>query len=50
MKNKTIDSNESTIQSYVEALRPESIEIREQVDLGYSYDVKNVLLFEIRTD
>jgi len=50
MTNKLIDINESTIKNCVESLRPESIEIREQVDIGYSYDGKNVILFEIRPD
>ena len=42
--------NESTIKKYVESLRPENIEIREQVDVGYSYDGKVVILYEIRPD
>jgi len=50
MTNKTIDINESTIKKYVEFLRPENTEIREQVDIGYSYDGKVVILFEIRPD
>jgi hypothetical protein len=48
MTNKTIDINESTIKEYVESLRPENPEIRKQVDIGYSYDGKVVILFEIR--
>lgn len=48
MTNKTIDINESTIKKYVELLRPENLEIRKQVDIGYSYDGKFVILYEIR--
>ncbi|MFC2110707.1 DUF3024 domain-containing protein [Bacteroidota bacterium] len=48
MSNKIIDINESTIKKYVESLRPENLEIRAQVDIGYSFDGKVVLLFEIR--
>lgn len=48
MTNKTIDINESTIKKYVESLRPEDPEIRKQVDIGYSYEGKTVILFEIR--
>jgi hypothetical protein len=48
MTTKTIDINESTIKKYVESLRPEDIEIRKQLDIGYSYDGKIALLFEIR--
>ena len=50
MPNKTIDINEATIKNYVEWLRPENPEIREQVDIGYSFDGKVVVLFEIRSD
>lgn len=48
MPNKTIDINEFAIKNYVESVRPENLEIRKQVDIGYSYDKKVVLLFEIR--
>jgi hypothetical protein len=48
MDNKTIDINESTIKKLVASLRPEDPEIRKQVDIGYSYDGKTILLFEIR--
>lgn len=48
MKNTIIDINESTVKTYVESLRPEDPEVREQVDIGYSYDGKVVILFEIR--
>lgn len=50
MTNKTIDINEATIKKYVESLRPEEPEIRAQVDVGYSYDGKVVILFEIRPE
>ena len=50
MTDKTIDINESTIKKYVESLRPENLEIRAQVDIGYSYDGKVVILFEIRPE
>lgn len=48
MKNTLIDINESTIKKYVESLRPKEIEIREQLDFGYSYDGKMAILYEIR--
>ena len=50
MKNKIIDINESTIKKYVDSIRPEDPEIRKQVDIGYTYDGKVVILFEIRPD
>lgn len=47
MTNRMIDINEFNIKKFVELLRPESLEIREKLDLGYSYDGKVVILFEI---
>lgn len=48
MKNTTIDINELTIKKFVESLRPEDSEIRKQLDFGYSYDGKVIILYEIR--
>ena len=48
MPTKIIDINEATIKSYVEHLRPEDLEIRKQVDIGYLYKANVVCLFEIR--
>jgi len=48
MKNTTIDINELTIKKFVESLRPQDIEIRKQLDIGYSYDGKIIKVFEIR--
>ena len=48
MPIKIIDINEATIKSYVESLRPEDLEIRKQVDIGYLYKANVVCLFEIR--
>tara|TARA_R110000744_G_scaffold212886_1_gene331814 strand:- start:632 stop:976 length:345 start_codon:yes stop_codon:yes gene_type:complete len=48
MRNSTFDINELTIKQYVESMRPESEEIRTQLDYGYSFDGKVVILFEIR--
>lgn len=48
MTTKTIDINESTVKDYVDSLRPDKPEIRAQLDFGYSYDGKVVILFEIR--
>ena len=48
MTKITIDINESTIKKYVESIRPESSEIRAQLDFGYSYDGKITEIYEIR--
>jgi hypothetical protein len=48
MEKKVIDINQATIHKYVASIRPEDLEIRKQVDIGYSYDGKVALLFEIR--
>jgi len=48
MTAKTIDINEFTIKNYIESIRPENIEIRSQIDFGYSFDGNTAELFEIR--
>ena len=48
MENNTIDLNEATIKQFVESLRPEDPEIRKELDIGYSYDGKVAMLYEIR--
>ena len=48
MANKTIDINEATIKDYVDYLRPENPELREQLDVGYSYNGNIIILFVIR--
>jgi len=48
MTKRIIDINEFTIKKYVESLRPESLEIRAQLDFGYSYDGKIIEIYEIR--
>lgn len=48
MEKITIDINESTIKKFVESLRPEDPEIRKELDVGYSYDGKVAIFYEIR--
>ncbi len=48
MTKTTIDINESTIKKYVESVRSDNPEIRAQLDFGYSYDRKVIILYEIR--
>lgn len=48
MKKEVIDINEYTVKKYVESLRPEDLEVRKQLDFGYSYDGQFIELFEIR--
>jgi len=48
MENNTIDINELIIKQFVESLRSKDPEIRKQLDFGFSYDGKVVLLYEIR--
>ena len=50
MPTKIIDINEATIKKYVASLRPEDLEIRNQIDIGYLYKANVVGLFEIRPD
>ena len=48
MTKAPIDINESTIKKYIESIRPENLEIRAQIDFGYSYDGKIAEIYEIR--
>lgn len=48
MEKPIIDINEFAIKKLVESLRPEDIKIREQLDIGYSFDGTTFLLYEIR--
>ena len=48
MEGKIIDLTESTLKHFVESIRPVEPEIRAQIDFGYSYDGKNIEIFEIR--
>ena len=50
MKSITININEVTIKKFAESLRPEDIEIRKQLDFGYSFDKNTAILYEIRPD
>lgn len=36
------------MKNFVESLRPKDPEVRKQLDVGYSYDGKVIILFEIR--
>lgn len=45
---KSIDINEGIVKKFVDSIRPEDPEIRKQIDIGYSYDGKAFILFEIR--
>jgi len=46
--HKTIDIDEFSIKKYIESKRPEDLEIRKQLDFGYSYNNLVIELFEIR--
>jgi len=48
MKENIIDLNETIIKNFVKSIRPESAEIRAQIDFGYSYDGKITVIYEIR--
>ncbi len=43
-----IDFNERIVKQFVEALRPEDIEMRKKIDFGYSYQNNAFELFEVR--
>ena len=45
---KEIDINETLVKEYVETIRPEDLEIRKQVDIGYRFEKASYFIFEIR--
>ena len=49
MSKIIIDINERTVQTYIKNNRP-PVEIRDKVDIGYSYDKGIIELFDIRPD
>lgn len=50
MGKEIIDINERLIQQFVDSIRPKDLEIRKQVDMGYTYTKQVVELLEIRPD
>jgi len=48
MEERLININETTIREFVESMRPEDPEIRNQLDFGYSFDGSVIEIFEIR--
>lgn len=49
MKEHPIDLNESLIHGFVESLRPKDEKVREEIDIGYSYDGRYIFFYEIRS-
>lgn len=47
MESNTKDANHAILYAYLEKIRPPE-HIRSQVDIGYSYDGTEVLLYQIR--
>jgi len=48
MQEKKIDINDGMLKGFIEKLRPQDLEIRNEIDMGYSWDGSIVMLFEIR--
>lgn len=48
MFKPVIDINESTIKQFLETIRPEDLEMRKQIDFGYTYDGKIIEMFQLR--
>lgn len=48
MSKDIININEKIIEKFVDSLRPEDLEVRKEVDIGYSYDGQILELYEIR--
>ena len=48
MPTNVININESTLKNFVESLRPEDPEIREKLDIWYSFKNNTIEIYEIR--
>ncbi len=47
-KKEHISIIEIQLKSFVDSKRPKDVEVRKQLDFGYSWDGQTALLFEIR--
>ena len=47
MEKKNIDIHQQYLKTFVETLRPKDPEIRQQIDIGYSWKNNTAVLFEI---
>jgi len=47
MKKNLVNITETKLRSYLKRIRPPK-EIRDELDIGYSYDGRNIEIFEIR--
>lgn len=48
MEKKNAAIQNQYLKKFVETLRPEDLEIRKQVDIGYTWENNTAILFEIR--
>lgn len=48
MNKDVVNINDVAIQRFIDELRPKEVEVREDLDFGYSFDGKAFELFEIR--
>ena len=48
MERKIIDINDGVLKVFIEKIRRKDLEIRKELDMGYSWDGRIVLLYEIR--
>jgi hypothetical protein len=46
---ETVNFDKKIIENYIESIRP-PVELRNQVDIGYSFENEEVFFFEIRPD
>lgn len=48
MNEKRIDINDGMLKVFIEKLRPQDLEIRKELDMGYYWDGRVAMLYEIR--
>ena len=50
MTQRSMDKNKVILDAFIEKLRPEDLEIRKELDFGYSYENQTVVFYEITPD
>lgn len=48
MEEKTRDIHDGILRTFIEKIRPKDMEVRKEVDMGYSWDGSIAYLYEIR--
>jgi hypothetical protein len=48
MEKKIIDINDEMLKAFIEEIRPDDLDVRKNLDMGYSWDGSVAMIYEIR--